>query len=98
MHTHIKLYSNKIHAYIHQTVFHSRAHPQRMLQPEQTCPLGTIYFSSALVEFNLSGVSDSLQPHGLQHARPHCPGVYSLMSIESMLPSKRAKREAKKKK
>ena len=33
------------------------------------------------VEFNRSVVSDSLRPHGLQHARPPCPlptpGVYS---------------------
>ena len=34
---------------------------------------------------------DSLRPHGLQYARPPCPsptpGVYSLMSIESVIPS-----------
>ena len=33
------------------------------------------------VQFNCSVMSDSLQPHGLQHARPPCPsstpGVYS---------------------
>ena len=33
------------------------------------------------VQFSLSVISDSLQPHGLQHARPPCPattpGVYS---------------------
>ena len=33
------------------------------------------------VQFSLSGMSDSLQPHGVQHARPPCPsptpGVYS---------------------
>ena len=38
-----------------------------------------ILFSS--VQFSLSVVSNSLQPHGLQHARPPCPsptpGVYS---------------------
>ena len=36
-------------------------------------------------------MSDSLQPHRLQHARPPCPsptpGVYSLMSIKSVMPS-----------
>ena len=36
-------------------------------------------------------MSDSLQPHGLQHARLACPslspGVCSLMSIESVMPS-----------
>ena len=34
-----------------------------------------------LIQFSCSVVSDSLQPHGLQHARPPCPlptpGVYS---------------------
>ena len=36
-------------------------------------------------------MSNSLRPHGLQDARPPCPsptpGVYSLMSIESVVPS-----------
>ena len=36
-------------------------------------------------------MSDSLQPHGLQHARPPCPsptpGVYSNTSVESVMPS-----------
>ena len=36
-------------------------------------------------------MSNSLQSHGLQHARPPCPsptpGVYSLMSIESVMSS-----------
>ena len=37
-------------------------------------------------------MSDSLQPHGLQHARPLCPSSNSrsllkLMSIESVMPS-----------
>ena len=36
-------------------------------------------------------MSDSLPPHGLQHTRLPClsptPGVYSLMSIESVMPS-----------
>ena len=39
----------------------------------------SVQFSSA--QFSLSVVSDSLQPHGLQHARPPCPSstlrVYS---------------------
>ena len=43
-------------------------------------------------QFSHSFVSDSLWPHGLQHARPPCPsptpGVYSnSMSIESVMPS-----------
>ena len=39
-----------------------------------------------------SVVSDSLQPHGLQHARPPCPSPaprawHRLMSIESVMPA-----------
>ena len=42
--------------------------------------------------FSPSVVSDSLRPHGLQHARLSCPSLSSqnllkLMSIESMMPS-----------
>ena len=49
-----------------------------------------VQFSS--VQFSRSVVSDSLEPHGLQHARPPCPSptprAYSkLMSIESVMPS-----------
>ena len=50
-----------------------------------------ILFSSA--QFSCSVVSDSLRPHGLQHARPPCLsptlGAYlsKLMSIESVMPS-----------
>ena len=44
----------------------------------QACSLDE-YFSS--VQFSHSFVSESLQPHGLRHARPPCPsptpGVYS---------------------
>ena len=44
------------------------------------------------VQFSRSIISESLQPHGLQHARPPCqsstPGVYSNpMSIDSVMPS-----------
>ena len=47
-------------------------------------------FSS--VQFSLSVVSNSLQPRGLQHARPPCPSAtpgvhWKLMSIESVMPS-----------
>ena len=42
-------------------------------------------------QFSHSVVSYSLRPCGLQHARPPCPssspGTYSLMSIESVMPS-----------
>ena len=41
--------------------------------------------------FGHSVVSDSLWPHGLQHSRlpcpSHSPGVFKLMSIESVMPS-----------
>ena len=51
-----------------------------------------VFFLTFLVQFSCSVMSDSLQRHGLQHARPPCPsptpGVYSkLMSIESVIPS-----------
>ena len=43
------------------------------------------------VQFGHSVVSDSLQSHGLQHARPPCPSLtpslLKLMSIESVMPS-----------
>ena len=43
------------------------------------------------VQFSHSVMSNSLQPHELQHARHPCPspttGVHSLMSIESVMPS-----------
>ena len=43
------------------------------------------------VQFSRPVVSDSLQPHGLQHARPPCPSpapsLVKLMSIESVMPS-----------
>ena len=44
------------------------------------------------VQFSGSVVSDSLQPHGQQHATPPCPSPNSwsllkLMSIESVMPS-----------
>ena len=44
-----------------------------------------------LVQFSYSVVSNSLPPHGLQHARPLCPSptprVSKLMSIESVMQS-----------
>ena len=42
-------------------------------------------------QFSHSVMSKSLQPHGLQHTNPPCPsptpGAYSLVSIESAMPS-----------
>ena len=42
-------------------------------------------------QFSCSAVSNSLRPHGLQHARPPCPSLtpgvlLKLMSIESVMP------------
>ena len=34
-----------------------------------------LYFKGSTVQFSRSVVSDSLQPHGLQHARLHCPSL-----------------------
>ena len=43
--------------------------------------MGWKIYTASLVQFSCSVVSDSLQPHGLQHARPPCPwptpGVHS---------------------
>ena len=45
--------------------------------------------SKKIVQFSHSVMSDSLQPHGLQHAKLTCPastsGACSLMSIESVI-------------
>ena len=45
----------------------------------------------ASVQFSRSVVSDSLRPHGLQHARLPCPTpipiAYSIMSMASVMPS-----------
>ena len=51
-----------------------------------------VYFcNTQSVHFSRSVVLDSLQPHGLQHARPPCPSltprVYSNSSIELVMPS-----------
>ena len=54
---------------------------------------GPKFFESLLtsVQFSRSVMSDSLQPHELQHTRPPCssptPGVHKLTSIESVMPS-----------
>ena len=49
------------------------------------------YLQFSSVQFSCSVMSDSLQPHELQHTRPPClsptPGDHSLMSIESVMPS-----------
>jgi len=46
-----------------------------------SCSSGILNISQSVNQFSCSVVSDSLQPHGLQHVRPRCPsptpGVYS---------------------
>ena len=53
--------------------------------------LHTLYRHESSVQFSHSVVSDSLRPYGLPHTKSPCPsaipGVYSLMSIESVMPS-----------
>ena len=53
--------------------------------------LGFFFFKHIYLLFSRSVVSDSLQPHGLQHARLPCPslfpGVCSNSYIESVMPS-----------
>ena len=49
-------------------------------------------FCQFSVQFSHSVMSDSLLPHGLQHARPPCPitnswNLLRLMSVESVMPS-----------
>ena len=50
-------------------------------RPGRKMPQEPELTSFSSVQFSCSVVSDSLQPHGLQHARPPCPsptpGVYS---------------------
>ena len=59
--------------------------PIEQLEKEQTKP------KVSSVQFSCSVMSDSLQSHGLQHARLSCPlptpGVYSVLFIESVIPS-----------
>ena len=54
--------------------------------------LNNYQFKTSSVQFSRSVVSNSMQPHESQHARPPCPsptpGAYSkLMPIESVMPS-----------
>ena len=73
-----RLSASKIHALFHSTTQNSKAH-------------SSVAVTSLSVQFSRSVVSESLRPHGLQHARtPYpspTPGDYSVMSIESVMPS-----------
>ena len=63
-----RLSASKIHALFHSTTQNSKAH-------------SSVAVTSLSVQFSRSVVSESLRPHGLQHARPLCPsptpGAYS---------------------
>ena len=65
----------------------------RKLYPTPQSPSGGYDWSrTTSVQFSRSVVSDSLRPHGLQHARPPCPSpaprvLLKLMSIELVMPS-----------
>ena len=55
------------------------------------CSLNMLYNPIFSVQFSHSVVSNSLQPHGLQHTRLPCPSnsrsLLKLMSIESVMSS-----------
>ena len=44
-------------------------------------------YQTILPQFSHSVMSDSSQPHGLQHARLPCPELTQTISIESVMPS-----------
>ena len=50
-------------------------------------PRGQHLTAAQLVSLICSVMSDSLRPHGLQHARPPCPSRFPSMSIKSVMPS-----------
>ena len=58
---------------------------------EEWIKMWYIYTMEYSVQFSHSVMSNSLWPHESQHARPPCPsptpGISSLMSIESVMPS-----------
>ena len=62
-----------------------------MLVREETVCGILLPFLAPSVQFSRSVMSDSLQPHESQHARPPCPSptprVHSDSSIESVMPS-----------
>ena len=63
------------------TVAHQTPLSMRFSRQEHWSGLGLIPRVHFSVQFSCSAVSDSLWPHGLQHARPPCPsptpGAYS---------------------
>ena len=55
-------------------------------QPQRLSFLSLQYALHIFFQFSCSVVSDSLQPHESQHARPPC-SLPKLMSVESVMPS-----------
>ena len=51
----------------------------------------SVFLFSVIIQFSCSVMSDSLWPHGLQHARHPCPSpvpsLLRLLSIQSVMPS-----------
>ena len=75
-------------------LFHCSWPPQHPVQCLPVVGMKQILdqFRSNSVQFSRSVRSDSLQPHGLQHARLPCPSpnsqsLHKLMSIQSVMPS-----------
>ena len=67
-------------------LIHKPHHMKESVTEPLSPGMGTSGISWALsVQFSHSVVSDSLQPHGLQHTTPPC--LSKLMSIESVMPS-----------
>ena len=68
---------------------------ESVLKSRDTTLLTKVHIVKAVVfpaQFSRSVVSTSLQPYGLQHARPPCPSpnfrsLLKFMSIESVMPS-----------
>ena len=58
---------------------------------EFCCFLSNLNMNQPPVQFSRSVMSNSVQPHGLQHARPPCPSpipsLLKLMCIELVMPS-----------
>ena len=74
-----KILKNKIVTCYLQIIFVSHLYIQCFIEKKHS------------VQFSCSVVSDSLQPHGLQHARPPCPSptpsLVKVMSTELVMPS-----------
>ena len=67
------------------------SHPKTVIKNWRKWPLIQMLREQYKTQFSHSVLSNSLRPHGLQHARFPCPSptprAYSVMSIESVMPS-----------